>query len=377
MSIKSLLVLATLCASALPSLAQVKVGVIVSSTGPGASLGIPTKNTVAVLPKTLGGQAVQYIVMDDTTDASNASKAARRLGTEEKVDLLIGSGAVPATMAIGEVASELHIPQLALSPVSAAAAKNSWIFAVPQPTTVMMSAVADNMNANNVKTVAYIGFSDSWGDLVLSGFKPSAEKVGIRVVDDERYARLDTSVAGQVLKLLAKNPDAILIGGSGTPAALPVIALADRGYKGRVYLNHGVINRDFLRIGGKSLEGAYAPTGPVMVAEQLPDTNPTKKTALEFTKIYESAYGVGSRNAFAAYAYDAYLLADAAVAVASKKAGPGTPEFRQALRDALESSKDVVGTHGVYTMTPSDHSGVDQRARVLVQVERGDWKLVK
>ena len=240
-----------------------------------------------------------------------------------------------------------------------------------------MSAVADHMKAQDVKTVAYIGFSDSWGDLVLAGFKPSAEKYGIKIVADERYARLDTSVAGQILKILGTHPDAVLIGGSGTPAALPAIALAERGYKGRVYFNPGVINKDFLRVGGSHLEGAYAPTGPVMVAEQLPDSNAAKKTALGFIKAYEGAYGVGSRNAFAAYAYDAYLLADTAVAVASKKASPGTAEFRHALRDALEASKDVVGTHAVYTMTATDHTGVDQRSRVIVQVSSGEWRLVK
>jgi branched-chain amino acid transport system substrate-binding protein len=360
-----------------PAWSQVKVGVITGATGPGASLGIPYKNTFSVLPKTLGGQPVQYIVMDDATDPTNAVKLARKLIVEEKVDLVIGSSSVPAATAMTDVAAELKTPQLALSPVGGAASKNPWVFSIPQPVGVMMGAVAENMKANGVKTVAYIGFSDSWGDLVLAGLKAHAEEAGFKIVAEERYARLDTSVAGQVLKLMASNPDAVVVGGSGTPGALPQVTLAERGYKGRVYHNHGVINKDFLRVGGKSLEGAFAPTGPVMVAEQLPDSNPIKKVALEFTKAYEAAYGAGSRNAFAAYSYDAYLLADHAVPVAMKKAKPGTPEFRQALRDALEATKDVVGTHGVYTMSPTDHAGVDNRARVLVRVENGDWKLVK
>jgi branched-chain amino acid transport system substrate-binding protein len=153
--------------------------------------------------------------------------------------------------------------------------------------------------------------------------------------------------------------------------------LVERGYKGRIYHNPGVINKDFLRVGGKSLEGAFAPTGPVTVAEQLPDSNPIKKVSLEFTKAYEASFGPGSRNAFSAYSYDAYLLADRAVSLAVKTAKPGTAEFRQALRDALEHTREVVGTHGVYSMSPADHAGVDKRARVLVRVENGDWKLVK
>lgn len=377
MLMNSMAVAALLSAVALSAAAQVKVGVIVGSTGPGASLGIPYKNTFSALPKTLGGQPVQYIVMDDATDPTNAVKLTRKVITEENVDLVIGSSTVPASAAMSEVASELKTPQIALSPVGGAAAKNAWVFSVPQPVNIMMGAVAEHMKANNVKNVAYIGFADGWGDLVLSGLKANADSAGIKIVAEERYARLDTSVAGQVLKILATNPDAVVVGGSGTPGALPNITLVERGYKGKIYHNHGVINKDFLRIGGKSLEGAFAPTGPVMVAEQLPDSNPIKKVALEFTKAYEGAFGAGSRNAFSAYSYDAYLLADSAVANASKKAKPGTPEFRQAVRDALESTKDIVGTHGVYSMSPNDHAGVDQRARALVRVENGDWKLVR
>jgi len=375
---KKIFALAALAAAvSLPVAAQVKVGIISGATGPGASLGIPYKNTFSVVPKTLGGQPVQYIVMDDATDPTNAVKLARKLIAEDKVDLIIGSSSVPAATAITDVAAELKTPQIALSPVGAAAAKNPWVFSVPQPASIMMGAVADNMKASGVKTVGYIGFSDSWGDLVLAGLKPHLDADGIKLVADERYARLDTSVAGQVLKLVAANPDAIVVGGSGTPGALPQVTLIERGYKGKIYHNHGVINKDFLRVGGKSLEGAFAPTGPVMVAEQLPDSNPIKKIALEFTKAYEGSFGAGSRNAFAAYSWDAYLLADHAVADAIKKAKPGTPEFRQALRDSLEATKEVVGTHGVYNMKPGDHAGVDKRAVVLVRVENGDWKLVK
>lgn len=372
-----LLATAILATFALPVVAQVKVGVITGATGPGASLGIPYKNTFTVLPKTLGGQPVQYIILDDATDPTNAVKLARKLVVEDKVDLLIGSSSVPAATAITDVAAELKTPQIALSPVGAAAAKNPWVYSIPQPASLMMGAVAEDMKARKVKRVAYIGFNDSWGDLVLSGLKANAEAAGITIVADERYARLDTSVAGQVLKVVASNPDAVVVGGSGTPGALPQMTLVERGYKGPVYHNHGIINKDFLRVGGKALEGAMAPTGPVMVAEQLPDTNPVKKTSLEFTKLYEGAFGAGTRNAFSAYSYDAYLLADKAVQEAMKKAKPGTPEFRQALRDALEQTKEVVGTHGVYNMSATDHAGVDSRARVLVRVENGDWKLVK
>lgn len=365
--------------AALPLAAQadVTVGIITGATGPGASLGIPYKNTFSVVPKTLGGEPVHYIVVDDATDTTTAVKLARKLIEQDKVDLIIGSSSVPTAIAVAGVAAELKTPQISLSPTPITPDKNPWSFSVPQPINIMMGAVVKHMVQHHVKTVGYLGFSDAWGDLVLSGLEHNIKSTDIHVVASERYARLDTSVLGQTLKLMAAKPDAVVLGGSGVPGALPVVTLRKQGYKNPIYLNHGVINKDFLRVGGKALEGAYAPTGPVMVAEQLPDANPIKKVALEFTKAYESKYGVGTRNAFAAYSWDAYLLANQAVAKADKTAKPGTPEYRAALRDALESGKEVVGTHGVYNMSKTDHTGVDERAVVLVKVEDGKWKLVK
>ncbi|MDB5489745.1 MAG: receptor family ligand binding region family protein 13 [Reyranella sp.] len=368
---------AALMAMATPAIAQVKVGVIVGATGPGASLGIPYKNTFSVLPKTLGGQQVEYIVRDDATDPTNGVKFARDLIVGEKVDLLIGSTSVPSSIAISDVAAQLKTPQIALASVGAAVSKNPWMFTIVQPSDLMMGAVAADMKVNGVKTVAFIGFADSWGDAVLNGLKAHADEAGVKIVAQERYARLDTSVAGQVLKVLSANPDAVVVGGSGTPGALPQMTLRERGYKGRIYHNHAMVNKEFLKVGAKSWEGALAPAGPVVVAEQLPDNAPTKKAAMEFTKLYEATHGVGTGNSTSASSYDAYLLANAAVAQAAKKAKPGTPEFRQALRDAIEASKEVVGTHGVYNMTPTDHAGVDRRAVVLLRAEKGEWKLVK
>lgn len=374
---KALLALALAAALPFAANADVKVGVITGATGPGASLGIPYKNVFSVVPDTLGGEPVQYIIVDDATDITTSVKLARKLIQEDKVDLIIGSSSVPTAIAVAEVAAELKTPQISLSPTPIKPQDNPWSYSVPQPINIMMGSQVEHMKKDGIKTVGYLGFADSWGELVLSGLKATTKDAGIEIVAEERYGRIDTSVSGQVLKLIAAKPDAVVLGGSGTPGALPQVALRERGYKGPIYHNHGVINKDFLRVGGKALENAYAPTGPVMVAEQLPDTNPIKKVALEFTQAYEGKYGEGSRNAFAAYSWDAYLLADDAVERALEDAKPGTPEFRKALRDALESGEEIVGTHGVYNMSPTDHTGVDQRASVLVQVKDGGWKLVE
>ncbi|QFZ85165.1 ABC transporter substrate-binding protein [Variovorax paradoxus] len=367
---------ALLAALSLPALA-VKVGVITAATGPGASLGIPYKNTFAALPATLGGEPVSYIILDDATDPANAARLARKLVSEEQVDLIIGSGNVPTASAISFVASETKTPQIALSPLTGEPAKNPWVYSVSLPTTLQVGALAEHFAAAGGKQMGYIGFSDGWGDQAYGALMEHAAKRGFQVTTNERFARLDTSVNSQVLKVIGSKPEAVMLGVSGTPGALPHTALVERGFKGKIYHTAAIVNPDFLRIGGKAVEGALVAAGPVIVAEQLPESNPVKKQGLEFTKAYEAKYGAGSRNSFAAYSWDAYLIADRAVAAARRKAKSGTPEFRQALRDALEQTSELAGAQGVYTMSPTDHAGSDKRSVVLLRITNGAWMLNK
>ena len=357
------------------AVAQITVGVSIGATGPGASLGIHYKNAFELMPSTAGGQPVKFIILENASDATNAARNARKLATEDKVDILMGSNGVPQTLQMAQVAAETNTPLITLSPVGLSPEQVKWTFVVPQPTELMMDAVARDLKKRNVKTVGYIGFSDGWGDLVLKAMESHAAAAGYKIVTNERYARADTSVVGQVLKLIAAKPDAVVVGGSGTGGALPQIALRERGYKGPIYHNHGTVNAEFIKVGGKSVEGAIAPTGPVVVAGELPAGYATKAVGEEFMKRYEDKFKLG-KNAFAGYSYDAFLLLNAAVPEAMKKAKPGTPEFRGALRDALENVKNVVGTHAVYTMTPANHNGMDERARVLVEVKEGQWRLL-
>ncbi len=356
---------------------DVTVGVTLGATGPGASLGIHYKNAFQLFPKTLGGQPVKYIMLEDATDPAIAAKNARRLLTEDKVDVIMGSVSVPSTTQVAQIATEAKTPMIALSPVALPPDKLEWVFVVPQPVPLMMSAVVEHMKSRSVKTVGYIGFSDSWGDLVLKALAQHAAPAAIKIVTHERYARADTSVTGQVIKVLAAEPDAVVVGGSGTGGALPHVGLVEHGYSKQIYHNHGTVNREFIKVGGKAVEGAIAPTGPLIVWEDLPADNPVRKVAGDFVTRYEHAFGEGSRNAFAGYSYDGFLLLDGAVAKATGKATPGTSEFRSALRDAIEQSKEIVGTHGVYNMKPTDHTGLDNRARVLVQVKNGAWRLMQ
>ena len=362
-----------------PVLADVKIGVTVSATGPAASLGIPEKNTIALLPKEVAGQKMQYIVLDDATDSTQAVKNARKLTSEDHVDALVGSTVVPNSLAMIDIAAETQTPMISMAAAASIVepmdAKKAWVFKTPQNDILMATAIAQHMSNHGVKTVAFIGFSDAYGESWFKEFSKAADLAKLKVVANERFARNDASVTGQVLKMMSQNPDAVLIAGAGTPAALPQKTLKERGYKGKIYQTHGVANNDFLRVCGKDCEGTFLPAGPLLVAEQLPDNNPVKQAALTYKKAYEGAYGAGSVSTFGGHAWDAGLILQRAIPIALKKGQPGTPAFREALRAAIEETKNLPASHGIFKMSPNDHSGLDQRARVMVEIVGGKWKL--
>ena len=360
--------------------ADINIGVTLSATGPGASLGIPEKNTFELVGgSTLGGQKLNFIVLDDKSDTTEAVKNTRKLIAESAVDVVIGSTITPNSLAMVEVAAESETPMISMAAsariVDPANPKTHWVFKTPQSDALMADAIAVHMKAGGVKTLGYIGFSDAYGESWLAEIKRSGQTAGIQIVAEEKYNRNDPSVTGQVLKIMAAKPDAVLIGASGTPAATPEKELIARGYKGRIYQTHGVANPDFLRVLGKDGNGTILPSGPMLVYEQLPDSNPVKKSAGDYVRRYEAKYG--TRSTFGGHAYDAYVLLSHAVPEALRKAKPGTREFRAALRDALENVKELPGAHGVFVMSPNDHNGLDNRARVMVRIEDGKWVLVK
>jgi branched-chain amino acid transport system substrate-binding protein len=356
--------------------ADLKVGLSVSLSGPNSSLGVPyakgMQAALAYRPE-VNGRKIQLIVLDDGSDPTTAGRNARKLVEEDKVDVLMGTSGVPAAIAMAQVGRDAKVPMIGLTPIQLDAAENPWVFTVAQPTQLMIDAVVQRMKKDGVKSVGYIGFSDAWGDLVYNALMKSAPEAGIQVLGNERYARADASVTGQVLKLVAMKPDAVMTGGAGTPGALPFLALTERGFKGPVYGQHGLINPDFVRVVGASGQNALMPTGPVIVAEQLPDGYPTKKIAMDFRAAFQKVNNAPTSDAFSAYSFDGWLVFTDAAARA--KGEPGTPEFRLSLRDAIASTKEVVGTHGVYNFKPGNLYGVDERARVIVKLDNGQWKL--
>jgi len=360
--------------------AQITVGFVTSQSGPASSIGLlydRGMKAAAEYATSVGDTKVKLIQLDDSSDPSTATRNARKLVEEDKVDILIGTATAASTSAMVAVANELKVPLIAISPITVAAndAGDRWAIVMPQPPSLMVKVVVDRMKRDGVKGFAYIGFSDAWGDLVYNGAQKPAEADGLKILTNERYARTDTSVTGQVLKMLATKPDAVLDGGAATQGALPALALAERGYKGPLYGTPALLNADFIRVGGKAVEGVQVSAGPVVVADQLPESHFSKKISMAFRAAYQKANGVPTTDGFSAYSFDAWLVfLDAAKRAMTGTAKPGTPEFRVVLKDAIFSTRDLVGTHAIYNFRPSDSYGVDERSLVLVRLVNGEWK---
>jgi len=356
---------------------EITIGITTTTTGPGAALGIPERNSLEFVTKEIAGHPLKVIVLDDGGDPTTATTNARRFVTESKADVIMGSALTPPTIAVSNVANEAGIPHFGLAPFPITPERAKWSAAMPQPIPIVGKAVYQHMKAQNVKTVGYIGYSDSYGDLWFNDFKAQGVPMGMTVADEERFARPDTSVTGQVLKLVAANPDAILVGASGTAAALPQTELRERGYKGLIYQTHGAASMDFIRIAGKAAEGVIMVSGPVMDPEDQPEEAQTKRPGLALNKAYEAKYGPNSRSQFAGHSYDAFLVLERVIPVALKTAKPGTPEFREAIRQALLTEREIAASQGVYNFTEKDRYGLDDRSRILLTVKDGKYVLVK
>lgn len=356
----------------------VTVGVSVSATGPAASLGIPEKNTAEIFPAEIEGVDVKYVVLDDATDTANAVRNMRKLISENNIDVMVGSTVTAASLGLVDVAAETKIPLISLNGnavvVTPQEGAKKWAFKTAQNDSLMAQALKTAMLKAGVKTLGVIGFADAYGQGWLKEMQAALEGSGIKIVASESYARTDTSVTGQVMKIVAARPDAVLVATAGTPGALPQRELKQRGFKGQIYHTHGSANNDFLRVCAKACEGVILPVGPVVVAKQLEENHPLKASGMKYTKLYEAKYGPDSINAFGGHMWDAGMLINAAIPKAlATGAKPGTEAFRVAMRDALENLKDVVGAHGVFNMSATDHAGLDDRARVMVKVQDGKW----
>ena len=378
-ALPSIALAALLWAAAFAAGAQIRIGLMVSATGPTSAIGIPQKNTGDILPRTISGASVEYISLEDGGDATRAVQNVKKLVQEHHIDALIGPSTTPNAFAILDVIADAKVPMMATvgtsSVVEPLDAKKRWVFKTTQNDDLIAAALLSHMNRHGVKSIGFIGFNDPYGENWLKVFGGLAEKAGVRVVAVERFARTDASVTGQTLKLIAARPDAMLIAAVGGPAVLPQATLREQGFKGTIYQTHAVATDDFIKLGKDKVEGTVLAAGPMLVIDEIPASNPTKKVAEEYIAAYEKQFGVKPAT-FGANTWDAGLLLERAIPAALRMAKPGTEAFRSALRDALEQEKEVVGCQGVFNMSPTNHNGMDERARVLVTVKDGRFRLL-
>ena len=358
-----------------PALADITIGISLPMTGPASGLGIPMANQFKLWPTMIAGEKLNVILLDDATDPTKGVQNARRFVTDDKVDIIIGSAATPVGIAMADVALDAQTVQLAATPIGLPPGKDAWSFRLPQSNEVMAFAMVNHMKKQGIKTIGFLGYTDAYGEQWLKAITPEAEKSGIKVIAAERFARPDTSVTAQALKLVSANPDAMLIVATGSGAAMPEKAIVERGFKGKIYQTHGAASKDLMRIGGKDVEGTFVVSGPAVVGDILPDSNPSKKVAQAFVAQYDKAYGAGTHNQFAGHAYDALIVMEKIVPMALKKAKPGTKEFRAALKDAMETMGRTPLAHGIMNWTKDDHWGYTMDTGVMLVVKNGDWAL--
>lgn len=374
-ALKTLVALAvTLLAGA--AQADITIGISLPLTGPASGLGIPMNNYIKLWPTEIAGEKLKVIVLDDATDPTKGVSNAKKFVTEDKVDIIMGSAATPVAIAMADTAAESGTPQFMFSPAVLPAGKDFWAFRLPQGNAVMAHAMIEHMKKNGVKTVGFLGYTDAYGESWLNDFKAQSQLLGgPQIVAVERFARADTSVTGQALKLVAANPDAMLVVASGSGAAMPHKGIIERGYKGKMYQTHAAASRDLVRVGGKDVEGAFVSSGPAVIPEQLPANHPSRALAADFVAKYEKAYGAGNRNQFAGHAYDAIVVLEKVLPGALKKGKPGTKEFRAAIRDGVETMGRTVVSHGVLNYTKDNHWGFTTETGVILKVVNGDWKV--
>ena len=373
--LKKLIAAAAAVLAAGAAQADITIGVSLPLTGPASGLGIPMGNYIKLWPTSIAGEKLNVIVLDDATDPTKGATNARKFVTEDKVDIVMGSAATPVAIAMADIVAEAQTPHFLFSPAVLPAGKDAWAFRLPQGNAVMAHAMIEHMKKQGVKTVGFLGYTDAYGESWLNDFRAQTTALkGPQIVAVERFARADTSVTAQALKLSTANPDAMLIVASGSGAAMPHKAIVERGYKGKIYQTHAAATRDLMRVGGKDVEGAFVVSGPAVIPEQLPASNRSKPLAADFVAKYEKAYGAGNRNQFAGHAYDTIVVLEKVVPMALKKGKPGTPAFRAALREAMETMGETVVSHGVLNYTKDNHWGFTTDTGVILKVVNGDWK---
>src|SRR5213596_1886468 len=323
-----------------PSGAQqpvIRVGVVVDVTGGASSLGVPERNTVLLYQDDLGTAQgpngpvrIEYVVTDGESDPTKAVIAAKRLIEEDRVVAVVCCTTSPASLAVLQT---------------------------PQTDRLMIGVITDHMGRRGIRSVAWLGFDDAFGQGGLVEFEKLAAQKGIEIAAKESFARAATDVSTQVTRAMGRNPQAFLIWAIPPGANVSQRNIRDLGITLPVYQSHGVANKTFLDLGAASVDGTFLPSGKILIAEQLADTDKQKTALLGYVERYEGRYGKGTRNTFGGHALDAMLILRPAIERTLWQGirPENTGGFRAVLRDQIEhGTKELVGITGIFNYTPTD-----------------------
>jgi len=354
----------------------IKLGAVLSVTGPASFLGEPEKNTLTMLEEKINaaggilGRPLEMIILDDETDVNKAVLAAQRLLKKDNVVAVLGPTVSGNTLAIMNSFPAAKVPL-----VSCAAAEkivnpvNPWIYKTAQSDRHAVLSILEHARKQGYKKLAIITVSDGYGQAGREVLKELIPAGGFEVVADEVYGPKDTDMSAQLTKLKSAAPDAIICWGTNPGPAVIARNRVQLGIDTPLYMSHGVASKKFIELAGEAAEGLLLPAGKLTVAAILPDADPQKPVLLAYAKDYEAAFKQPV-SSFGGYGYDALLLVKQAIE-AGNSAEP------QAIRDNLEKIKGFVGISGVFNFTPEDHNGLDQSAFVMVTIKNGDWSIVQ
>src|SRR6516165_10733256 len=356
--------------------AQVKLGAVLSVTGPASFLGDPEKKTLEIYVQEINGkggvngQKLELITYDDGGDANSARTFATRLVEDDKVAAMVGGTTTGATLAMIPEFEDARIPFISLAgAIQIIEPVRKWVFKTPHTDKMACEKIFADLKQRNLTTVALISGTDAFGKSMRDQCVAVAPKAGITVAYEETYGPADSDMTPQLTKIKAATGiQAVVCAGFGQGPAIVTRNYRQLGIEYPLYQSHGVASKQFIDLAGPAADGVRLPAAALLVAEKLPDSDPQKPVVVAYTSTYETKTGQ-SVSTFGGHAYDGLMI----LVEAAKRAG-GFDSGK--LRDEIERTKTYVGTGGVVTMSPSDHLGLDLSAFRLLEIKDGDWIMI-
>lgn len=364
------LVVATTTASAEE---PIRIGSFLAVTGPAAFLGDPEKKTLELYVKRLNeeggilGRKLELVVYDTGSNAKDAVTFVKRLIEQDKVDFIVGGTTTGETMAVVELVEQAGIPFISLAGASVIVEPvKKWVFKTPHSDRMAVQKVYADMKKEGVQKVGLIAGSGGFDKSCLANAQEQAKNYGLTIVASEQYGADVTDVTPQLVNIRNAGAEAVLFCGFGAPSVVVTKNFAQLGLKARLYHNHGSCSKQFVQGAGAAAEGVRLPCAALIVADQLPASDPQRAVTLAYIDTYTKAYKEDV-STFGGHAYDGLMLLVDAIRRA------GTTD-REKVRDAIERTHQFVGVDGIFTMTPTDHMGLGLESFKMLEVVGGNWK---